>query len=61
MFIPVNPSWLEYILVGSDIMLIALFRPHGILSDEPALTLPKKRIESIVRGVGGAGRSSRDS
>ena len=51
-FIPINPNWLEYILVGLAIVLIALLRPQGILPEKPAFTLPKKRIESIMRGVG---------
>ncbi|RLG84828.1 MAG: branched-chain amino acid ABC transporter permease [Thermoprotei archaeon] len=47
--IPISPTWLEYILVGLVIVLIALFRPQGIIPEKPALTLPKGRIEAIRR------------
>lgn len=50
-FIPIEPSWLEYILVGLAIILIVLFRPQGILPEKPALTLPKKEIEEIRKRV----------
>ena len=49
--IPISPSWLEYILVGLAIVLIALFRPQGIIPEKPALTLPRERIEEIRREV----------
>ncbi|MET1160524.1 MAG: branched-chain amino acid ABC transporter permease [Thermoprotei archaeon] len=45
--IPISPSWLEYILVGLAIVLIALFRPQGIIPEKPALTLPREKIEEI--------------
>ena len=49
--IPISPVWLEYILVGLAIVLIALFRPQGLIPEKPALTLPKKKIEEIVKSV----------
>ncbi len=45
--IPINPNWLEYILIGLAIILIALFRPQGIIPERPELPLSKKKIESI--------------
>jgi len=47
--IPISPTWLEYLLVGLAIVLIALFRPQGLIPEKPALTLPRKRIEEIAR------------
>ena len=52
--IPTSPSWLEYILVGLAIVLIALFRPQGIILEKPALTLPREKIEKIRKEVGKA-------
>ncbi len=46
-FIPINPNWLEYLLIGVIIVLIALFRPQGILPEKPEMPLSKKKIESI--------------
>jgi len=49
--IPISPSWLEYILVGLAIVLIALFRPQGIIPEKSALTLPREKIEKIRKEV----------
>ena len=49
--IPVNPAWLEYILVGLAIVLIVMFRPQGILPEKPALTLPREKIEKIRESI----------
>ncbi|MEM3870051.1 MAG: branched-chain amino acid ABC transporter permease [Candidatus Korarchaeum sp.] len=46
-FIPINPNWLEYILIGLTIVLIAMFRPQGILPERPELPLPRRRIEEL--------------
>ncbi len=46
-YIPINPNWLEYLLIGVIIILIALFRPQGILPEKPELPLSKKKIEKI--------------
>ncbi|MDK2372718.1 MAG: branched-chain amino acid ABC transporter permease [Candidatus Korarchaeota archaeon] len=46
-FIPINPNWLEYLLIGVIIIAIALFRPQGILPEKPELPLSRKKIESI--------------
>ncbi len=52
-YIPINPNWLEYMLIGSIIVLIALFRPQGILPERPELPLSRKRIEEIKDKVVG--------
>ncbi|HID72378.1 TPA: branched-chain amino acid ABC transporter permease, partial [Candidatus Micrarchaeota archaeon] len=51
--IPIDPAWLEYMLVGLVIVLIVLFRPQGLLPEKPALTLPRSTIDRIRREVGG--------
>lgn len=53
-FIPINPSWLEYILVGLAIVVIALFRSQGLLPEKPAFTFNKNKIEAIRRSLGGS-------
>ncbi len=45
--IPISPVWLEYILVGSAIVIIALIRPQGLIPEKPALTLKKEEIIEI--------------
>lgn len=49
--IPIKPQWLEYILVGSVIILISLFRPQGILPEKPALSLRKEEILEMKEKV----------
>ncbi|MEM1583526.1 MAG: branched-chain amino acid ABC transporter permease [Nitrososphaerota archaeon] len=50
-FIPISPQWFEYILVGLVIIVMVLFRPQGLLPEKPALTLPKNRIEEIMKRI----------
>ncbi|MEM1546249.1 MAG: branched-chain amino acid ABC transporter permease [Candidatus Methanomethylicia archaeon] len=45
--IPIDPNWLEYILVGLTIVVIVMFRPQGIIPEKPALTLSIEKIEKI--------------
>ncbi|RDD53897.1 MAG: branched-chain amino acid ABC transporter permease [Candidatus Korarchaeota archaeon NZ13-K] len=45
--IPINPNWLEYILIGLTIVLIAMFRPQGLLPERPELPLSRGRIEAL--------------
>ncbi|MCS7102461.1 MAG: branched-chain amino acid ABC transporter permease [Candidatus Korarchaeum sp.] len=47
LIIPINPNWLEYILIGLAIVLIAMFRPQGILPERPELPMSKERVESL--------------
>ncbi len=49
--IPISPVWLEYILVGLAIVLIALVRPQGILPEKPVLTISRDDIEEIRKSV----------
>jgi branched-chain amino acid transport system permease protein len=45
----IQPARLEYILVGLTIVLVVLLRPQGILPEKPVRTLPKKRIERLIK------------
>lgn len=47
----IDPSWLEYIIIGLIIILITLFRPQGMLPEKPVFTLPRRRIEEIRKRV----------
>ncbi|MEM0047803.1 MAG: branched-chain amino acid ABC transporter permease [Ignisphaera sp.] len=49
--IPVDPVWLEYILIGMVIILLTLFRPQGLLPEKPVATISKKELEKIRKGV----------
>ncbi|WP_373695033.1 branched-chain amino acid ABC transporter permease [Candidatus Korarchaeum cryptofilum] len=45
--IPINPNWLEYILIGLIIVLIAMFRPQGMLPERSELPMRRERIEEL--------------
>jgi len=47
-FLPFDVVWLEYLLLGSMILLILIFRPSGILKEKPSQTMPQARLEKIV-------------
>jgi branched-chain amino acid transport system permease protein len=49
--IPIEPEWLEYIMIGLVIIIIALFRPQGIIPEKPVLTLPKSKIKAIAESL----------
>lgn len=46
-YVPFDPVWLEYTFVGLAIILIAMFRPQGILPEKPIFTIARKKIEKI--------------
>ena len=50
-FLPFDVVWLEYLLLGSIILLILIFRPSGILKETPSQTIPQARLEKIVGEV----------
>ena len=49
--IPISPIWLEYMLVGFAIVLIALVRPQGLIPEKPALTLKREEVLKIREKV----------
>lgn len=50
-YVPFDPVWLEYLFIGIVIMIIPLIRPKGLIPERPELTLPKKRIASILERI----------
>ncbi|MCS7099942.1 MAG: hypothetical protein NZ925_06345, partial [Sulfolobales archaeon] len=49
--IPIDPEWLEYIMIGLVIVAVVLFRPQGIIPEKPTLALPKHRIKTIQKSL----------
>ncbi|MCX8184367.1 MAG: branched-chain amino acid ABC transporter permease [Sulfolobales archaeon] len=47
--IPIDPEWLEYIMIGLVLVAVVLFRPQGIIPERPTLTLPEHKIEMISK------------
>lgn len=50
-YVPFDPLWLEFTFLGLALVLIVLFRPHGLLPEKPTLTLPRERALNILKSV----------
>ena len=50
--IPIDPEWLEYIMIGLVIVAVVLFRPQGIIPEKPTLALPKQRLKAVLEELG---------
>lgn len=50
-YVPFDPAWLEYLFIGIVIVVIALFRPQGILPERPELTVSKRKIDKILKSI----------
>jgi ABC-type branched-subunit amino acid transport system permease subunit len=46
--IPFDVTWLEYLLIGTILIIILLIRPEGILKEKPTPTLSKTRLRTLV-------------
>jgi branched-chain amino acid transport system permease protein len=51
-FLPFDVIWLEYLLLGSIILVILIFRPSGLMKEKPSQTMPETKLEEIVRKSG---------
>jgi len=65
-FLPFDVVWLEYLLLGSILLVISFFRPLGLIKEKPSQTIPKTRLEEIVAKIlgrtieeSGAGKAER--
>ena len=47
-FIPFDPVWLDFLLLGAILLLVLLYRPQGIFTEKPTPTIPFN-----VAGAGG--------
>src|SRR3989454_5447764 len=45
---PVDVNYLEYVVFGSALILILLFRPQGIVPEKSSFTLPPKTVSDIM-------------
>ncbi|MEM3979968.1 MAG: branched-chain amino acid ABC transporter permease [Ignisphaera sp.] len=49
--IPISAEWLEYILIGTVIVAVILYKPQGLIPEKPTLTLSRKTIEKIKNEI----------
>lgn len=47
-YVPFDPVWLEYTFVGMAIVIIAMFRPQGLIPEKPVFTISRKKIEKFI-------------
>jgi branched-chain amino acid transport system permease protein len=50
--LPFDVNWIQYLAVGVILTIILIYRPDGILREKPSATIPKSKIEGIVRRIG---------
>lgn len=47
----IDPTWIEYIVLGSIFMVVLLFKPEGILKEKPSKTLSLNEIKNIKQKI----------
>jgi branched-chain amino acid transport system permease protein len=47
-FLPFNVIWLDYLLLGIVLILIQFYRPEGIITEKPTLTIKKEKLSSLA-------------
>ena len=47
--IPFDVTWLEYLLIGTILIVILMLRPQGLLPERPTPTLSKSRLRSLLK------------
>ncbi|MGQ4832764.1 MAG: branched-chain amino acid ABC transporter permease [Candidatus Asgardarchaeia archaeon] len=45
--LPFDPIWLEYTLAGLAIILVVLFKPHGLIPEKTEPFLPKEEVKKL--------------
>ncbi|RLE72139.1 MAG: branched-chain amino acid ABC transporter permease [Thermoprotei archaeon] len=51
--LPFDPIWLEYTLVGLALILIVLFKPHGLIPEKSEPIVSRKKIQEIIGETSG--------
>ncbi len=47
-FLPFNVIWLDYLLLGIILILIQFYRPDGIITEKPTLTIAKEKLSNLA-------------
>jgi len=50
-FLPFDPVWLQYILMGSALLLILIFKPSGIVPEKISYALTMRKTEKIANEI----------
>lgn len=50
-FLPFDAVWLEYLLLGSLLIIVLIYRPEGLIPEKPTPTISNKRLRAIISRV----------
>lgn len=50
-FLPFDVVWMEYLILGTALILVLLFRPAGLIKEKSSKTLPESKLKTIISKV----------
>jgi branched-chain amino acid transport system permease protein len=50
-FLPFDPIWLQYLLMGTILLLVLIFRPSGLVPEKISYALTKSKTEEISNEI----------
>jgi len=60
-FVPFDIVWLDPLLLGITLILIQMYKPQGVMPENPTPTLSSEELEKIVRQRAGSSQKTEDS
>ena len=51
LFLPFDPVWLDYMILGSVLLIMLTRRPQGLLPEKPTATMPPNELEKIKQSI----------
>lgn len=54
-YLPFDPAWLDYLVLGSLLVILLMVRPQGLLPEKTTYPLPRKRLEEKAQGLRAGG------
>ena len=46
-FLPFDPAWLDYLILGTALLLALIYRPEGFKPEEPTPTMERDELETL--------------
>jgi len=46
-FLPFDPAWLDYLVLGAALLLVLIYRPEGFKPEEPTATMKRDELETL--------------
>lgn len=50
-YLPFDVVWLEYLFLGTALLIVLIYRPEGIIPEKPTHTLSRKKLEKINESI----------